>query len=394
MPESEQQRLDGAKALWADVVATGYVETDASDPLPAGLSQILPAIRRFLLEESVQVADRPNLVRSLLLTVLPAGEEAEANAIYQLYLELGLALGARSDNPDVRTNVISGIFRRLNDHVQRDGTSYVAATGPYSSVYAALLALVADEMTVRAMLDRLASRLERPDDLGLTRPVYKPGPLFWRRYYRGQAHDWPVLPKLLRAPEKKRGLIGTMIGAVGEGLGAAKFDLAVASARNEALTRDQRTAVRQHYGFATSMLDFTESIEVAAFFATRNADTDDIGVVYRYHFAHPWALDLRGSLAAGWQEVADIGAELTSLAAHGLKPLKLVHVPGIERITRQHGVFFDGIGVAEAHAFMQPVYFRQRAGVSYGDASRHIDANWLFPQDDTLDALSTKIRGA
>jgi FRG domain len=57
----------------------------------------------------------------------------------------------------------------------------------------------------------------------------------------------------------------------------------------------QIQAVKQHYGFSTSLLDVTINLEVFAFFATRNSSSDAIGVIYYFHIAHPYALNMLGS---------------------------------------------------------------------------------------------------
>ena len=364
MIDAERRRVDRAKALWADVVASGYLDADPAVPLADGIYPLLPALREFLSQETVTFADRPNLMTSFLRTLLfiPGMESGAATAL-----------------------------QRLNEGMQPNPSGYIAASGTYSSVYAGLLALVADHAQVMSALEGFLEVFEGPAAQALTRRIVAPGPVFWLKFYRGQSHDWPALPKTLRP----RGWIGALTGAAVDGVRAARFDYAVASARNnaETLAADPRTALRQHSGFPTSMLDFTENIEVAAFFATRNATPGDTGVIYRYHLAHPWALDVRASLASDIPEVADVADGLRSLTIQGLQPLKPVMVPGVQRIERQAGVFIDGIGVAEAHAFMQPVYFRQHEGVAYVDSHRQIDESCLFPKDDPLEILAMKYRG-
>ena len=353
--------LERARSLWQAAVATTYPWADVLDRSAEQLASIIDDICALLAEEHATYGDHPNAAATLALLLLMLGvaDPAETAQLIDLYLRRG-------------------------DVVRRR----VAASGPYSNVYAALLALIVDELTVRALLGALDHRFTI-GGLGFRHPVYRPGPLFWIAYYRGQPQTWLPLPKTLREGFSLRGVWRS----ARDGARRARFEQAVFASRPK-LDRSQLSAIAQHYGASTPLLDFTDSLEVAAFFATRGAKAGDTGVIYRYHLAHPYALDVLGASTASIDGLGDIAANLRRTAASGLKPLSVITVPDVPRLERQHGVFIEGIGVVEANNFLQPVFFRQHDGVVYEDPARGIDCRTLFPADDALARTAAEYFGA
>lgn len=342
------------------MLATQYLDTDVYERTPAQLATVIDGVRAFLRDENVPYGDYPNAVRTLALLQLMISDEPDPRAAIDIYT--------------LRRDAIVG---------------RVAASGPYSSVYAAMLALVIDELTVYEQLDAIAKRFAR-GGLGLSHPVLEPGVFFRTTYYRGQSQEWLPLPKVFRQPGG--GLLQTWWASARDGARRAKFEMAVQRSR-PTLNREQLTAVAQHYGASTPMLDFTESLEVAAYFATQPAALDGRGVLYRYHLVHPWAADVLSSTTGSIPGVAAAAAELKRTAALGLEPLRVIVADDVPRIATQHGVFVLGLGVGVAFNFMQPVFFAQHDGVRYEAPERGIDCRTLFPSDDALARLAADVLG-
>lgn len=396
-------RLQQGKRLWMEVLQSEYLKEDSYDRSLVKIKTLIAPIRKFLEEEDVQNEDRPNAARSLglLLNLLGGSDPKQKSEFLSLaFMKMGLALtGLERDNrgefPPASDHLDSDLgLAEITAAIEKDGEGYVARTGHYSSIYAVLLALLLDEITIREQVDSLALLFEDPAVLNqVKKPVMKPGPLFLTNYYRGQPHDWPPLPKALRKNDARSTGIKRLFSRLRELLAEARFGAGVSQLGLPKLGREQLDAIRQHYGFATSLLDFTTNIEVAAFFATNNASEDDSGVIYRYHLAHPYALVLMGSHTATVKEVGDreMIRQMEEVGVKALESLKVVLVDGVERISRQDGVFIHGIQLWAAHNFFQPVYFRQQKGEVYTNMENKITEEWLFPVDDPLAKLAQSI---
>ncbi|GEM_PF-5786673 len=405
--------VEKSKQLWDKVLQSGYLKLDTYDRIPDTFTPLITEIRSYLRTEQVKYEDRPNAIHTIahLLTSLSgAGGKTGMDSLIQAFLEKGLVLAAleleESKKPKLSpehpasaslteaASVLGETLARISAAIEEDGKSYVAGTGPYSSIYAALLAILLDEITIRMQLDSLASQLEIPSTRKLlTGPVMKPGPLFWTTYYRGQCEDWPLLPKLFRQPKSPEGIIGRLYWRFRELFANAKFSAALSQVIPPALNSEKIEAIQQHYGFRTSLLDFTTNIQVAAFFATRSLHSGGNGVIYRYHLAHPYALHLLESLKSTLDlDGTRLAGQRKNIVTSGLRALKLVYVEGVDRISRQKGVFIKGWNLWAAHNFFQPIYFRQHEGIVYDNAKDNITEDWLFPKDDPIEKIAAPIR--
>lgn len=133
---------------------------------------------------------------------------------------------------------------------------------------------------------------------------------------------------------------------------------------NGALQEDQYLAIATHYSIeaelATWLLDFTTNPWVALFFASYRGNDRDIGIV---------------------SEIAC--EEWRRLTADQLGYIRLIEVPGVPRIERQHAVFLEG-----SHSDIVEQYigayttFMQHSGVVFRDEAIRIHEDTLLPRDD------------
>ncbi|MDX2267908.1 MAG: FRG domain-containing protein [Bryobacter sp.] len=140
-------------------------------------------------------------------------------------------------------------------------------------------------------------------------------------------------------------------------------------------------AIAQHYGFSTQLLDFTESVEVAAFFATLQHDPkktskSSLGVIYSL----PQDYDSRSD------NIEDINIA-ESLSLKRGRPI-VVSPPLHEkehRIKRQKAKFIAGHrGIDLYSAGLTPHVFRQIPGSIYEDAAKNISKDYLLEEDSEL----------
>ena len=85
--------------------------------------------------------------------------------------------------------------------------------------------------------------------------------------FRGQAHQWPLLPTAFRRAASEDVHYSLDHFRSWAGVTCREYDLA----RDD----DIISAIAQHYGVTTTLLDFTTSIEIAAYFACEYDDVDD-----------------------------------------------------------------------------------------------------------------------
>lgn len=176
------------------------------------------------------------------------------------------------------------------------------------------------------------------------------------RVWRGQRKsEWPFQAKLFR-PDNI-----TKMEEHLKRIGALSIEL---KSKNRALQDDQCFAIAQHYSveaeLATWLLDFTANPWVALFFASYRGKDGDIGIV---------------------SEIAC--EEWRRLTADQLGYIRLIEVPGVPRIERQHAVFLEG-----SHSDIIEQYigsyttFKQHSGVVFRDEAIRIHEDTLLPSDD------------
>ena len=401
---ASSKRVEQAKLLWEKVLESKYLADDVYDRSTSKIEGHRAEIQAFLRAEQVEYRDRPNAARSLalLLTLLsPATTKMANDALSTAFLKLGLARLAESssDRTTLSSSDVQGvvleILSEIGAVVENDVENYVARTGTYSSVYAALLALLLDELAIRRQLELLENLLSNVEVIRcLSKKVFKPGALFWSTYYRGQRHDWIPLPKTFQRGAPSKMWLQRLRSWRSQTVARAKFAAALPGLKLGWSGTPEIEAVLQHYGFPTSLLDVTTNMEVAAFFATWNCVPNDVGVIYRYHLAHPYALTVLASYLGG---KSDIGMtheaeKMRDIALRALKELKIVSADKVERIRRQDGHFIRGVASWATLTFFQPVYFRQQSGLLYGNSAEKITEADLLPPNDPIEKIAVLIR--
>lgn len=398
-------RVNEARRLWERTLTTRYLDVDPYERSVETISPLLNDIRVFLKDEHVRYEDRPNAARSLALVIwqLPfsdTGAGSVSAKARQHVLEMGLYLAGKERRPAAIVPPLSddpafeSILSRISTEIAAAGDGHVAGTGPYSSIYAALLALLLDDVTIREQLNLLSRLVELPEVVRcFTSSFLKPGPVFpfLTQYWRGQRQNWPPFPKSLRPSDRPTAGLARFGNWMRGLVAVARFGAGIGQLGLPKLTPIQLEALRQHYGFPTPLLDFTENLQVAAFFATDHSKGADIGVVYRYHLAHLYAQDLQRRLRGIHDRDPALRQRANIVVTEAAKGLTIVDVPGVERISRQEGVFVHVTGLWAAHNYFQPVFFHQHVGLSYTDASRNITKAWLLPDDDAINKVADPI---
>lgn len=191
--------------------------------------------------------------------------------------------------------------------------------------------------------------------------------------FRGEADaSWPAMtPSLFRAPadrsvvEKRRAYTDSFIRAL-----RRRPDLWPSSQPDQG----EFLAIAQHYGFPTSLLDFSLNLEVAAYFATAGARPDAIGVIYA--FFEKEFRDLQNPFA-------ELGIELRKardiLGDQALPDLAMCETAA-PRIVEQEGVFInlrENSIVTLQRECIDRFYFRQSAARIYVGNFPH-RRHWLL----------------
>jgi hypothetical protein len=377
---TEDQRLSQAFDLWQKASQSGYFVADLAHRSSEQVRALFKPIQDFLVNENLRYNRKCNAA----FTIANAFDAVSTYGEGSVWSVMMLMLGAREPQ-----------------HLIVEGKSYVAAEGTYSSIYTALLAILLDELTIEDYFEKWSSYLNDPKVAAFfDMPFTLDKRAFLIAMYRGQRRDWPLLPKVARTKLLTSGLFGffkEMRLSLQDGKAKGKCRLALERLPSLShLTKLEWEALYQHYGLPTSLLDFTTNLEVAAFFATRGAKGEDVGVIYRIH-----PFDLLCSKLYSSFTMARLGrsvrpedrrfaAEFANFhkeASRAAERVRAVIVPGVLRIKRQDAVFLRGFSPGAATTFLQPIFFHQHNDVSYENAATNVTAEWLFASDDPVGLL-------
>lgn len=182
--------------------------------------------------------------------------------------------------------------------------------------------------------------------------------------FRGQINsEWDLIPSLYRPPidatilKMRQEYTDTFIGSLKKE--SQQFGL-------KHLSDLEYLAIAQHYGFYTSLLDFTWNAEVAAYFATDGDQPSKVGVIWAFNYKEYH--EMRNPFAALGLSLEESDAALKNGGMEPLPDLKIVELYNIPRIYEQEGLFVyvtpEKIETL-MHECIDRFYFRQRPGVVY-----------------------------
>ena len=184
-------------------------------------------------------------------------------------------------------------------------------------------------------------------------------------YYRGQNHNWPIKSTLSRENYSDDEIERTK-----------SFVNRIKSITSLSKMSDgECVAIAQHYGYKTDLIDFTTSIDVAAFFAT-----DGISKHPGYKHGYIWRIsssdiDIMKLIAEG---VIELNAEcklyteneekeLTRMKNEKFGPFIPYEIPELSRMNNQKGVF-----LWDLHEIFTECFLKNRS------------ADFIFEHDGTV----------
>ncbi|GLA50017.1 hypothetical protein AnigIFM63604_006031 [Aspergillus niger] len=157
------------------------------------------------------------------------------------------------------------------------------------------------------------------------------------------------------------------------------------------LPDENKLAIAQHYGMPTPLLDYTRSLDVAAFFATGAGDqnrifANDIGVIY--------IVDRKPLMRPEVPEGAIDIIESSGLRIGDIDSIDFSEVlERVGRIERQKGVFIEGFDSYLLQRLTTKVlYFRQTE--TFQDTMKGIDGRTLMDNDQELEDIAAQCQNS
>lgn len=203
-------------------------------------------------------------------------------------------------------------------------------------------------------------------------------------FYRGQIHNWPIKSTLSREnysnEEQERTI--SFINRIKSGILLSKGN-------------DKKyLAVAQHYEYKTDLIDFTRSIDVAAFFAT-----DGISKYPKYKHGYIWRISsseikimkhIAGAVieqnAKCKRYTENEEKELARMQKEELGPFISYKIPELSRMNNQQGIF-----LWDLHEIFTSYFFKDRCadfkfehdGKTY--SNKWINENIIYPEPNALE---------
>jgi len=219
-------------------------------------------------------------------------------------------------------------------------------------------------------------------------------------YFRGQRNSvWRLDSTLYRSKDDGSDLdLGTIVDRIG----CASLFVAELRKRQVELfghepDDDAVLAVAQHYGFATHLLDFTRSLQVAAFFATsgagtRRGDAPSMGVIYHVKPDERQTSQLLDPV----RRVAYEGFDMLREAGLQFGDWRVIepHLADADnRIARQRGAFLQGANVRHLSGVLGGrILFEQQPGEVFENPAAGVTRAFLLPADSALHELAEEVR--
>lgn len=203
-------------------------------------------------------------------------------------------------------------------------------------------------------------------------------------FYRGQIHNWPIKSTLSREDYSKEEQEKTI-----------SFINRIKSGTLLSKGSDKKyLAIAQHYGYKTDLIDFTSSIDVAAFFAT-----DGISKHPEYKHGYIWRISsseieimklIAGAVieqnAKCKRYTENDEKELTRMKNEELGPFISYKIPELSRMNNQQGIF-----LWDLHEIFTSYFLKDRCadfkfkhdGKTY--SNNWIDKNIIYPEPNALE---------
>ena len=188
--------------------------------------------------------------------------------------------------------------------------------------------------------------------------------------FRGQtSSEWDLLPSLYRPPFDGK-TFNVRKKYTEDFVNDLQKKTRKLGMRN--LTDLEHIAIAQHYGFYTSLLDFTWNAEIAAYFATEGIQQGEVGILFAFNAKE--YKEMRNPFAALGTSVEDSDKILRGAGMETLPELEIVELYNIPRIFAQEGVFINVTPEKVEtllHECIDRFYFRQRKGLVYKGTFPH-----------------------
>lgn len=208
-------------------------------------------------------------------------------------------------------------------------------------------------------------------------------------YYRGQIHCWPIQSSVSRVNNNPEEIEKT------EFFVKKLRENRTLNLQNDDEYLNKCLAIAQHYGYKTDFIDFTTSIEVAAYFAT-----DGIGMHPEYKYGYLWRISEKEiesikSVVKKAVRLLEQNNSLTNFQKENLEKLKTADynpffdfsIPELSRMNNQKGIFlWDFANIVTFYYFKdrEADFEFRHDGQVY--SSNTINTEIIYPKPNVLES--------